>query len=553
MSVLPRTLSSGRTAISRLGALAGQGPAESFPCSIGRLLVLALLAAGLAGFSLLWTIGPHDEGLMLAAGSRIASGQWPYRDFWTNYPPGQALVLAGLDKLFGVSLLSWRVLGLAVDAGVSLLAYRLARRVAPERYALLAWVAAAGAMAFPTGPGPNPPALMLALAALLAAPRHWRLAGVLAGVAVLFRLEIGAAAVLGVMLAAPPGRRLVTGTLGAGSGLALLAPFFVVAPGAMWHDTVGFLGIQGLQRLPLPVAFDGPLRPSKLIEFYIPLILLAGSALWLAATVLASVRGIRSPRSRRLQARWLLGQPGRRLAIPLTRDWIDRDGASLAPAPLALVGVLYLLGRSDEFHLVPLSVVLAVLLAGAAAGARQTALRLALLAALALIAVHGLERRAGQALHPPALAAVPGPAGDGVQTTPGDAAALRGLLAEVDRVTLPGEAIFVTDPRTDRVTAGDSLLYVILSRPDATRYDVMQPGVVTTAPVQREIVRALARVRVVVRWLDPRSIAIEPNGSGRSSGVHILDRYLAREFAPVARFGYYLVLGRRGARGVAGA
>jgi hypothetical protein len=57
--------------------------------------------------------------------------------------------------------------------------------------AILVWVAVAGAMAFPTGPGPNPAALALALGALLLAPSRPRAAAVLAGLAAVFRLEIG--------------------------------------------------------------------------------------------------------------------------------------------------------------------------------------------------------------------------------------------------------------------------------------------------------------------------------------------------------------------------
>jgi hypothetical protein len=58
---------------------------------------------------------------------------------------------------------------------------------------------------------------------------------------------------------------------------------------------------------------------------------------------------------------------------------------------------------------------------------------------------------------------------------------------------------------------------------------VMQPGLVTSAPVQREIVASLegSRTRVVIRWLDPRAYAPEHNGSDVSSHVFILDRYLA--------------------------
>ncbi len=56
---------------------------------------------------------------MLEGAWRIAHGQWPYRDFWGNYPPGQFVVLAALNKLFGASLLSWRLLRVALDATVA--------------------------------------------------------------------------------------------------------------------------------------------------------------------------------------------------------------------------------------------------------------------------------------------------------------------------------------------------------------------------------------------------------------------------------------------------
>ena len=383
-----------------------------------RTVVLFVLAAGLSGFTILSQISPHDEGLMLQAGARIVSGQWPYRDFWTNYPPGQPLVLAGLQEVFGPSLLAWRVLRTITDASVALLAYRLARRRAPETYALLAWLAAAGAMAFPTGPGPNPPALALALGALLVVPRRPLVGGALAGLACLFRFEIGIAAVIGMLLEAPRGTRVRAGAAAAICALVSLAPFFLAAPGAMLHDTFGFYAIQDLQRLPFPLHFDGPVRPSKLIEFYIPLILVVGAALWALAI------GIRIAAAGRSSVAVRSGVAAQaRARVP--------EAGAISLAPLALVGLAYLVGRADEFHLVPLAVVLAVMLATRAA-AETGVLRGALLLTLALIALHGLERRAGQFLHPPALATVPGPVADGVQTDPADAR----TLGELER-TLP--------------------------------------------------------------------------------------------------------------------
>ena len=206
---------------------------------------------------------------------------------------------------------SWRILRVALDATVGLLAYRLARREAPERYALLAWLAAAGAMAFPTGPGPNPPALALALGAAAARPpepargrragrpgdplpagdRRWRRSPA-------WRWR------------APrpprPGRGVALGV-----GALTLAPFFVVDPAAMVSDTIGFLGIQHLQHLPFPLAFHGPLRPSKLIEFYMPLILVAGIGVWVLAAGLAAVRAGpgSSPTRRRRSAHAVDGSP----------------------------------------------------------------------------------------------------------------------------------------------------------------------------------------------------------------------------------------------------
>ena len=65
-------------------------------------VALFAAAAALSAFTILREIGPHDEGLMLQAAARMAGGQWPYRDFWWNYGPGQPLVLGALWKALGM-------------------------------------------------------------------------------------------------------------------------------------------------------------------------------------------------------------------------------------------------------------------------------------------------------------------------------------------------------------------------------------------------------------------------------------------------------------------
>jgi hypothetical protein len=485
-----------------------------------RYVVLWGLAAAVSGVTILWGVNPNDEGLMLQAAARVADGELPYRDFYANYGPGQYFLVGGLDVVFGPSLLAWRVVRVAFDATVALLAYALVRREAPEWLALLAWLAAAGAMAYPTIPHPNPTALALALGALLLAPRSAAGAGALAGLAVAFRFDLGLGAVLGAALTAlaTGGRRAAGVTTAAAAAVSalLLAPFVAVAPGRFWDQTLGFaLDEQSLQRLPLPGAYDGGFGQDNVLQQYFAYVLLGGALLW----VIVAVRN--------------------RAGL---RDW--------AFLPLAAAGVAYLLARADEFHLVPLAAVLPVLLATAAArerGAGRRAGALALVGVLAVVALHGLDRQRIELLHPPPLEPIDVDVADGVKTHPDEARALRSLVRYVRRRVPPGEPVFVANPRHDLVRVGNPLGYVLVGRPNATSYDVMQPGVVTTEGVQREIVAELERSRteLVIRWLSPAADKREPNDAGRSSGVRVLDRHLTRTYAEVRRFGDYAVLRRR--------
>jgi hypothetical protein len=106
-----------------------------------------------------------------------------------------------------------------------------------------------------------------------------------------------------------------------------------------------------------------------------------------------------------------------------------------------------------------------------------------------------------------------------------------------------GRPIYVATQRSDLVTSGAPILYVLTGRRSATRYDIAAPGVVTSAPVQREIVRDLARERpLVIRWTASITAAPEPNRAGRSTGIRILDNYLRGRYRRAARFGSYLIL-----------
>jgi hypothetical protein len=473
-----------------------------------RVVVLAVLATLWATIDLRAGIGPHDEGLMLQWGHRIAGGEWPYRDFWVNYLPGAPL----LQALLGDSLITWRWVRALIAGVCAVLAYLLVRReTTNDRWALAAWAGVTAAMAWPLTPGPTAPSVMLAFGALLAGRRRPGLGGALAALAFLFRPEVGVAAALGTWLlggreASGPSRRMWLWF--AGISLLGISPFLVVAPGDFLSQTFGFAFKQHLQHLPFPLA-PHTKDPNKVLERDFPALLVVFTVVWAVAS------------------------------------WPARRGVALVP--LMVVGLLYLLARTDEFHLVPLAAVLAVALAAGAAREARTAWKVALALGLAVIVLHGADRMLGKVTDATNMAGIDLAGADGVRTDQDDAHALKDLATAMDRITKPGSYMLSAPPRYDRVRVGNTLLYTLLRRENPTRYDVVQPGVVTTAKVQREMARDLERTRtpLVVRWDAPVAEQAEDNGSGRSSGVDILDDYLDAHYAQAGRYGDYLLLKRR--------
>lgn len=478
---------------------------------------------------------------MLAAADRIVHGQLPWRDFWWNYGPAEPFLLAGLQELFGRSLLVWRIVHVLVAALSALLAYRLVRREAPVPLALVAWLTVAAALSYPLIPNPVGSALLLALAGIAIAPRRPALAGVCAGLALAFRLDVGAAAVLAVVLACWRPRSPASGLVAnprsgastratglrallvaAATALLVYLPLaIVVGGGRLLDQTVGFaLSEQSLQRLPLPFDGGGTDDLNKAFEHLFPTFLLAGFALWIVVACLRWARGAGPPR-----------------------------GLALAALPLALAGALYVLARADEFHVVLLASSLPLLAASLLATELDEP-RVGWLAVgatalvLALPLAYGLDRKGVQLLHPPQLATIHVDAADGVRTQPAEARALAALVRRVRMLTKPGEPVFVANPRHDLVRAGNPLVSVLIDRPNPTRYPIMQPGVVTTRGVQEQIVRELrdADTRLVVRWRSPVADEREPNGAGRSNGVRVLDRYLADHYYSAKRLGDYELL-----------
>jgi hypothetical protein len=505
-----------------------------------------LLVAGLVVCSVtaLRGIQPNDEGLMLQAAARIASGEVPYRDFWWYYPPGQPYLLAGLWKLSGPSLLDWRILRVIANAVVAVLAWRLAANRSTGPIALLVWLAALLAMAYPSGPHPFPIAIALALGALLLFERHPAWAGVLVGACAAWRIEFAGYLGLGILLALaistdPAARgRAIPRLVGASVLTALVLYLPVVAQagiGNSWELLVRYplTDFSDYQTLPFPIAYEGPLNTSSvggflsdsaenLLAWWLPLVAVAGFA-GAAVALLASFRR--------------------------ATDW-----PVIATLVFSVGMAHYLFVRPDIFHTAPLVVTGSVLAAWALASwrgreagppARTVVIGAGALLAgisLAYATVEGLDRQ-WLLLRAP-QAKLEAPAADGVTGEPGLTRSLSSAVAEARRLAAPGEPIYVMGRRADITTAGAPLFYVLAERPNPTSYDIAAPGVVTSLPVQEEVIDDLrsSQPPVIVRWDSPLTAAPEPNRAGRSSGVRVLDEYVRSAYRQAERFGNWVIL-----------
>ncbi len=79
-------------------------------------------------------INTFDEGFLLTNANLLLMGEVIHRDFYSCYPPGIFLLLAGLWKVTGVSVLAGRFLGLFIHVAIAALVGRLAGRLVSRTF-----------------------------------------------------------------------------------------------------------------------------------------------------------------------------------------------------------------------------------------------------------------------------------------------------------------------------------------------------------------------------------------------------------------------------------
>jgi len=498
----------------------------------------------------------YDEGIALFGAERVAGGDVLHRDFYTLYGPGQFYSLALLFKLFSPSVLVERLWDTAERSAVVVLVFLVVATAASRTAAWLAalaaltWLGALGFYGYPVFP-----ALAASLASLLLlmpafagvrSRRRLLTAGLCVGLTGLFRYDVGVSVfsaeslvlglcalwqaqtaghrsrcLMGMVLPFWTGLGLVVLPLAAAYAAAGVLPDFV-------FDVVTFPAhfYPQTRSRPFPVGAELLASPSA-ISVYLPLLACALAA----PAVLALVRHGRHT-GRALQL-WTLTALMALTLVFFAKGFVRVSPIHMAMAitsSVALIAVLWSarrgLGRAVRWGAavgVLATAACTILEAGAASVDRQVVW-------LAPDPCHppaGLERLACFTLDQPRVEAI----------------------QYVQQRTAPGEAIFVGLGRHDKILVNDVALYFLAGRRAATKWHDMNPGLQTTAPIQREMVAELSRAHPRFILLDSAWDAVtEPNASAISSGVTLLDDYLRNRFTPVATFGTLTVLQDTGPR-----
>lgn len=540
----------------------------------GRLLALAAIAVifllPLRG--MLRSQGPPmEEGFMLTFPERVLHGDVPNRDFLHLYGPGSLWALAAVFHLAGVSLVVERLVGLAQQVALVLAVLSLASPwgafvataaaattalivIPPIGLTALAWTGAVALGLWGLRSG-----LEATRAADAGRARRYALvAGVLFGVALLYRPDLIVAITAGSLALWPALDRVARRRMVVGFALGLTPYLAHVASAGFWPAFNGMVldpvvRLRHGRHLPVPPSpwhLDCFLqRAGEMHRLAWPLPALSSAAQLTAYFFLlpGAVAGV--------LAAGLVG--------------VRRNPASIRGRLLLAVGAFsagtlpQAVQRPDSTHLawvacVPVGFLVLAVLEALRRGVPRLGDR-----AACLVASVGVPL--GLVLAIPHLTARPyadysvqsfGRHRESFAITRGrdrvfyygrkDAAdALNALLRDVDRVAKPGDRLFV-GPRDLRYTPyNDAFVYYLLPElVPATYYIEMDPGIANTADSGLAEQLASADVVVVSRIWEAWD---EPNGS-REAGSDGANRVLESEFCTVRDYGGLFALLTRCAR-----
>jgi hypothetical protein len=513
----------------------------------------------------------YDEGIVLTAAMRVAAGQIPHRDFYTNYGPAQYYVLAGLFKLFGQSMLVERLYDLMIRALVVTSVYTIASSYCRRSVALFTssvtvlWLF--GLNFLNPGAAALPVSLLNLVGCALVLPtflsaistRRMLAAGSVAGLAAMFRYDTGVALLVihacFVMIAIYLSSKSKSDTprIFASTFCPYLLGFAIVAlPPTLYYLSVATLHpfIHDIILYPVKYYRRGrslpfppiPVNGIENLADYLPIAII-GISLYVAI-----VRRFKVHKSTKLNPE----------GIPKEQEM---RGFLIMFGLLALA--MYLKGfvRISPVQLylctVPSLLLLAVLFQHRMTLPRSLHFSITCLVWLSVLAatsssIHAIQAQCGQ--HSFVLESLLSSAR---QTTPEAKTAwcrvtnalTKGLcftpeddriqtIEFIDNHTRPGQPLFVGLAKHDKIFANDNLIYFAAQRLPATRWSQFDPDLQNREDIQRQMVHELEVTTPPYVVLDSEfELLHEPNDSSISTGVTLLDEYLHGKYKHIETFG----------------
>jgi hypothetical protein len=505
---------------------------------------IACLVAGITALARAFVspIGPYDEGILLSDARLVMHGAVPYRDFYSNYPPGIFWALALVWKVVGVSVTSERVLSVILRAVTALFAGRIAGKLIGGRFSVLAcgvvWLWSMHQPIAATAYAAGLAALLVAIDLAVRAhnsgrPRDWALVGLAYGIAGCLRHDLFAYTAIWTVV-------------------ALIVARFVGARSASAKSIV----LEPAIALP-----RGRARVAFLAALAWPLALTWGWVLWKAGvdvplhdlsldqahhTIPARAMPFPSMTSfHATQIALALDFAAPILVIAAWRMWRCRSAALLL-GPVALAVLPQMLFISDGPHVQ--SAVTPALILVCAAGlliferARSGFARIAVaVVIIALLVIGGFsgtrfqrgwewvrvdDPRWGVAME------------DGAEL----AAARRRLLDVVEQHVQPDQTIFVGCARHDRIDIDEMDIYFLADRKGALRRMQFDPGLIDEEGVQASMIADLERTKPPLVVLSSRWPGTRSSRSDGAAGSRRLDDYLRARYVTAETAGPYALL-----------
>jgi 4-amino-4-deoxy-L-arabinose transferase-like glycosyltransferase len=527
------------------------------------IILLSILSGFVFILSMNMKMNVYDEAIIAVGANQIMAGKLPHIEFYFNYGPAQIGLLATVFGAFGKSLIVARLYDIAIRTGIVIACGFVLRQLRVDRRIATAALGVQILLLFAAGQYLYVifPTLLLALVGtqmLAPATRDGResagrliASGAVTGVIALFRYDVGffvmVAHAVGLALlcaSGPQSWRATARVLSlyiAGISFAFLPCAIVaVAAGAgpgFWHDIILYpsQNYAAMRGLPFPMpALSGNFGLSLAVYAPVPAAIIAA---WFLAD------------RHRHEGDGSLDSPPMRLVLLL---------AVLTLAMFAKGVVRVSLTHMLMSIMAAVPVLALLITQRQPAGARHSALVVAGMITISAVAALGLKGRedlkAPENLLPLRLAgatpvamqrACPPLPALGLGTLDADS---YGAACYLAAHTAPDEKIFVGAGRHDKVFISNMALYFAAGRAPVSRWYHFDPGLQTRADVQSAIIAELdnAKVRFVARD-ETYDTVEEPNQSAVSSGVRLLDQYLAKRYRLAARFGQIAIYRRSGA------